>query len=130
MREPLAVADIGGPVEPEQLTDHGDRLRRAGLAEQRRGDVPGQHLGAGEDQDRDGPERDDAEREAAGNEADHARGTAARCRPSRVDGGCLTFHTFSPYRCLTGETLPVRRASVNVSSAALRRLVTRSEARP
>ena len=59
--EPVEVADDGRPIEAELAADGGQRLGRGLLAQDGGGDVARQDLGAGEDQDRDGEEREQAE---------------------------------------------------------------------
>ncbi len=64
--EPVEIPDIGRIVEPELLAQIGERLRRRRLSENGLRDVAGQDLGAGEDQDRNGQQKEDAQRNALG----------------------------------------------------------------
>ena len=64
--EPVEIPDIGRVVETELLAQIGERLRRRRLSENGLRDVAGQDLGAGEDQDRNGQQEEDAQRNALG----------------------------------------------------------------
>ena len=66
--EPAEIADIGRIVEAEFGAQIGERLRRGRLAEDGLRDVAGQDLRAGEDQDRNGQQEEDAQRDALGNQ--------------------------------------------------------------